>query len=142
MAREVAGMTPKGFIARESGFDPKETMDRLAATVVSNGMAVLARIDHAAAAAQVGMDLRPTEVLIFGNPKAGTPIMQDMQTAAIDLPLKALAWQDAEGKNWIGYTDPMWIGEHHGVIEHMMLLLRGMADKLSNIVAAASGGAL
>ena len=118
-------------------------MDRLAAAAVTNGMAVLARIDHAAAAAQVGMDLRPTEVLIFGNPKAGTPIMQDTQTAAIDLPLKALVWQDAEGKTWIGYNDPRWIGVRHGVDGHLEPVLRAMADKLAiSSIAAASGGAL
>ncbi|TRC75532.1 DUF302 domain-containing protein [Mesorhizobium sp. WSM4307] len=134
-------MTPQGFIARESSFDPTVTMDRLIAAAVADGMAILARIDHTAAAAKVGMDLRPTEVLILGNPRTGTPIMQDVQTAAIDLPLKALVWQDSAGKTWIAYNDPMWIGNRHGVGAHTEPLLRGMADKLAKAVAAASGGA-
>jgi uncharacterized protein (DUF302 family) len=132
-------MSPQGFVKRESKFGPKETVDRLAETAVANGMAVVARIDHAAAAAQVGMDLRPTEVLIFGNPSAGTPIMQNMQTAAIDLPLKALVWQDGGGKTWIGYNDPVWIGERHGVDGHLEPVLRVMADKLATVAADASG---
>src|SRR5690348_15434049 len=90
-------------------------MDRLAAAVAEKGMTVLARIDHAGAAAKVGMELRPTEVLIFGNPKAGTPLMQAAQTMGIDLPLKALVWQDAAGKAWLGYNDPAWIARRHGV---------------------------
>jgi uncharacterized protein (DUF302 family) len=139
-AKQWLSMTPQGFIARESSFHPKVAMDRLSAAAVADGMAILACIDHTAAAAKVGMDLRPT-VLILGNPKAGTPIMQDVQTAAIDLPLKALVWQDAAGKTWIAYNDPMWIGNRHGVGAQTEPLLRGMADKLAKAVAAALGGA-
>ena len=74
---------------------------------------VFARIDHAAGAASVGMALRPTELLIFGNPKGGTPLMQDRQTAGIDLPVKALAWEDADGKTWLSYNDADWIAARH-----------------------------
>ena len=77
-------------------------------------MTILARIDHAAAAANVGMALRPTEVLIFGNPLAGTPLMQAAQTIGIDLPLKALVWQDDAGKTWLAYNDPTWLARRHG----------------------------
>jgi uncharacterized protein (DUF302 family) len=105
---------PDGLIALPSRHGPKETVDRLAAAVAEKGMAVLARIDHAGAAAKVGLDLRPTEVLIFGNAKAGTPLMQAVQTVGIDLPLKALVWQDAHGKTWLGYNDPAWIAQRHG----------------------------
>ncbi len=108
-------MTPDGMIANLSKFDPKATADRLAAAVGRRGMTVLARVDHAAAARAAGMDLRPTEVLLFGNPKAGTPLMQAAQTAGIDLPLKALIWRDAEGRTWLGYNDPGRIAERHGI---------------------------
>ena len=103
-------------------------------------MGILARIDHTAAAAQVGLDLRPTEVLIFGNPKGGTPIMQDAQTSGIDLPLKVLVWEDAEGKTWIGYNDPVWIGARHGVKTDADPVLRAMRDKLALIVSVAASG--
>ena len=132
-------MTPEGFISRASSFDPKQTMDRLAKAAVDNGMAIVARIDHAAAAKQAGMELRPTEVLIFGNPKGGTPVMQEAQTAAIDLPLKVLVWQDAEGTTSIGYNDPLWIGRRHGADGSVAPALQAMAAKLAAIVSAAAG---
>jgi uncharacterized protein (DUF302 family) len=76
-------------------------------------MSVLACIDHAAAAAEVGLTLRPTAVLIFGNPRDGTPLMQVVQTIGIDLPLKALVWQDEAGKTWLSYNDPEWLSQRH-----------------------------
>ena len=79
------------------------------------GLTVIARIDHAAGATEVGLSLRPTEVLIFGNAKAGTPPMQSVQTIGIDLPLKALAWQDASGKTWLSSNAPAWLANHHGL---------------------------
>ena len=99
-------MTPEGLIVRASRHEPKETMDRLVAAVTARGAAVVARIDHAAAAAAVGLALAPTEVLVFGNPRAGTPLMQAAQTIGIDLPLKALVWRDAAGITRLGYNDP------------------------------------
>jgi uncharacterized protein (DUF302 family) len=96
-----------------SNFPAKETMDRLEAEVRARGMTVFARIDHAAAAAQVGLDLRPTEVVIFGNARGGTPLMQAAQTIGIDLPLKALVWEDATSKVWLSYNDPAWLAHRH-----------------------------
>ncbi len=81
-------------------------MDRLEVEIKAKGLTVFARIDHAAGAAQVGLALRPTEVLIFGNARGGTPLMQSSQTAGIDLPLKCLVWQDEAGKTWLSYNDP------------------------------------
>ena len=98
-----------------SNFGPKETMDRLAAEVTAKGMSIFARIDHTAGAASVGMPLRPTELLVFGNAKAGTPLMQVDQAIGIDLPLKALVYQDAEGKVWLSYNDPSWLAQRHGL---------------------------
>src|ERR1700744_6051551 len=107
-------MTPAGLVIVPSAFGPAETMDRLVAAVTARGMAVLARIDHAEAAAKVGLALRPTAVLIFGNPRAGTPLMQAAQTMGIDLLLKALVWQDEAGATWLGYDDPRRLALRHG----------------------------
>jgi uncharacterized protein (DUF302 family) len=106
-------MSGNGLITVTSAFPVKETIDRLAAKATSLGLIVFARIDHAAGAAAVGMSLRPTELLIFGNPKGGTPLMQDRQTAGIDLPIKALAWQDAKGQVRLTINDAAWIAERH-----------------------------
>ena len=107
-------MTPDGLVTFLSSFGPKETMDRLAAAVANRGVTILARIDHAAAAAEVGLALRPTEVLIFGNPRAGTPLMEATQRIGIDLPLKGLVWQDEEGETRLAYNDPKWLARRHG----------------------------
>jgi uncharacterized protein (DUF302 family) len=90
-------------------------MDRLEAALRANGLTIFARIDHAAGAAAAGLPLRPTELLIFGNARGGTPLMQADQTTGIDLPLKALVWQDAAGKTWLSYNDPAWIAKRHGL---------------------------
>lgn len=90
-------------------------MDRVAAAAARYDMTVLARIDHAAAAAKVGLSLGPTEIILFGNARAGTLLMQAAQTTGIDLPLKVLVWQDAAGIVWIGTNDPEWIGHRHGL---------------------------
>ena len=99
----------------ESNFGPRETMDRLEAIIKAHGMSIFARINHAALAQEAGLSLRPTEVIIFGNPRAGTPLMQANQTVGIDLPLKALVWEDHEGKVWLGYNEPQWLARRHGI---------------------------
>src|SRR3974390_126140 len=108
-------MAVEGLTTRPSSHGPKETMNRLEAAVKAKGMTVFARIDHAAGAAEVGMPLRPTELLIFGNAKGGTPLMQGNQATGIDLPLKALVYEDATGKVWLAYNDQHWIAERHGL---------------------------
>ncbi|PYK77315.1 MAG: hypothetical protein DME37_12820 [Verrucomicrobia bacterium] len=106
----------EGLTTIPSRFGPKETMDRLVAEINAKGMNVFARIDHAAGAAEVGLTLRPTELIIFGNARGGTPLMQSVQTVGIDLPLKVLVWQDAESKTWLSYNEPSWIAQRHGII--------------------------
>jgi uncharacterized protein (DUF302 family) len=96
-------MTIQGFQTLPSAYDYHETSARLARYIALHGMSIFARIDHAAGAAEVGLALRPTEVLIYGNAKGGTPLMQIDQTFGIDLPLKALIWQDESGKTWVSY---------------------------------------
>src|SRR5882757_2925854 len=97
----------EGLTSIQSSFGPKETMDRLEAEIRAQGMTVFARIDHAAGAAEAGLTLAPTELIIFGNARGGTPLMQSMQTVGIDLPLKALVWEDAGGETWLSYTNPV-----------------------------------
>ena len=108
-------MAADGLITIPSSFGPKETMDRLEAEIKAKGMTVFARIDHASGAEEVGLPLRPTELLIFGNAKAGTPLMQANQPIGIDLPLKALVFEDAAGQVWLSYNDPRWLAQRHGV---------------------------
>lgn len=108
-------MATDGLTIIRSAHGPKDTMDRLEAEVKMRGMTVFARIDHAAGATAAGLSLPPTEVLIFGNAKGGTPLMQSAQTIGIDLPLKALVWQDAIGDTFLSYNDPVWLAKRHGV---------------------------
>ena len=106
-------MSSNGLITVASRFSVGETLDRLTAAITSVDLLVFARINHASNAAEVGMKLRPTELLIFGHPKGGTPLMQDKQTAGIDLPVKALAWEDEEGKVWLTYNEAAWLATRH-----------------------------
>jgi uncharacterized protein (DUF302 family) len=108
-------MAAHGLTTIRSSYGPKDTMNRLEAEVQAKGMTVFARVDHAAGAVGVGLSLRPIEVLIFGSAKAGTPLMQSVQTIGIDLPLKALVWQDTSGNTWLSYNDPAWIAQRHGL---------------------------
>jgi uncharacterized protein (DUF302 family) len=108
-------MAADGLITTPSSFGEKETADRLEAEIKARGMTVFARIDHAAGAVAVGLPLRPTEVVIFGNAQGGTPLMQADQTIAIDLPLKALVFEDAAGKTWLAYNDVHWLAQRHGI---------------------------
>ena len=121
-------MAAQGLTTIKSNHGPQDTMNRLEAAVKAKGMTVFARIDHAAGASAVGLSLRPTEVLIFGNAKGGTPLMQSVQTIGIDLPLKALVWQDATGDTWLSYNDPVWLAQRHG--------LGGTEAPIGNLTAA------
>jgi uncharacterized protein (DUF302 family) len=108
-------MNEQGLKTIASAYSVRETIDRLGRIATAGGLVVFARIDHAAGAAQVGMALRPTELVLFGNPRGGTPLMQERQTAGIDLPLKALAWEDAEGRVWLTYNEIPWLAERHNL---------------------------
>jgi uncharacterized protein (DUF302 family) len=131
-------MDVEGLITRPSRRSVRETIDRLAAELAAKGVTIFARIDHAAGAAAVGMSLRPTELLIFGNAKAGTPLMQLSHAIGIDLPLKALAWEDAAGKVWLAVNDPAWLARRHGLaddgapVQAMAAMLSGLAETASS----------
>lgn len=105
----------QGLTSLKSPHIVRITMDRLEALVKERGLIVFNRIDHSAGAAKIGKTLRPTELLIFGNPTGGTPLMECEQTAGIDLPLKALVWEDSAGQVWLGYNDPAFLAQRHGV---------------------------
>ena len=132
-------MAAQGLTTIRSNFGPQDTMNRLETAVKAKGMTVFARIDHAAGAMAVGLPLRPTEVLIFGNAKAGTPLMQSVQMLGIDLPLKALVWQDASGKTWLSYNDPAWLANHHGLSGETEAATGMMAKALDTVAKAATG---
>jgi uncharacterized protein (DUF302 family) len=127
----------EGFTTIPSSLGPKETMDRLDVEIRAKGLTIFAQIDHAAGAAEVGLKLRPTQLIIFGNACGGTPLMQSVQTVGIDLPLKALVWQDAAGKTWISYNEPRWIVQRHGIANAEAIVTK-MADQLSAISNAAA----
>jgi uncharacterized protein (DUF302 family) len=131
-------MSENGLITIVSNHSPKETMDRLEASLRGNGVTVFARIDHAAAAAAVNMSLPPTELIIFGQPKAGTPLMQAEQSIGIDLPLKMLAWQDAAGKNWLAYNDVAWLAKRHGLGDDTAPAVTGIAKALATLAETAA----
>lgn len=128
----------EGLTTIASSFGPKETMDRLEAEIQGKGMTVFARIDHGAGAADAGLELRPTNLIIFGNARGGTPLMQASQTSGIDLPLKALVWQDVAGKTWLSYNEPSWIVQRHGLGVRAEIVDK-MAAALSAILRKAAG---
>ena len=132
-------MAADGLITMPSRFGAKETMDRLEADIKAKGMTVFARIDHAAGAAEVGLPLRPTELLLFGNARAGTPLMQANQAIGIDLPLKALVFQDAAGKAWLACNDPYWIAQRHKLGDDQVPAVRAMATALDALASKATG---
>jgi uncharacterized protein (DUF302 family) len=130
-------MAPSGLTTIASAHDPRMTLERLTAAIAAKGMSVMARIDHAGAAATVGLPLRPTEVVIFGNPRGGTGLMQAVQTIGIDLPLKMLVWQDEAGKTWLSYNEPRWLAERHGLGPAVEKPLAAMTEALSAIAKEA-----
>lgn len=123
-----------GLVAVKSTYGARETMDRLEGLLKAKGLTIFARVDHAAGAAKISKKLRPTEVLIFGNPQGGTPFMECSQTAGIDLPLKALVWEDESGQTWLGYNDPAFLAARHGAaqcpaVANLKMALAGFAQE-------------
>ena len=129
-----------GLVTIRSAHSVPETIDRLADAITARGLNVFARIDHAAGAAGAGLELRPTLLLIFGNPRGGTPLMQDRQTAGIDLPVKALAWEDADGAVWLTYNAAQWLAARHGLGAASAMSVATMEAGLAAMTAEATGG--
>jgi len=134
----TAALAADGLISVKSTFPVKKTADRLQSALQQKGMTVFARIDHSAAAAKVGKNLRPTELIIFGNPKIGSSLMICAQTTAIDLPQKALIWKDAGGQVWLSYNDPQYLARRHGIGTCGKAVLAKIAKALANFAHSAT----
>ncbi|MDA1089208.1 MAG: DUF302 domain-containing protein [Proteobacteria bacterium] len=132
----LAQASDQGMIYKKSPYGVKETMDRLEKVFKEKGVTVFARVNHAAGAKKIGAELRPTETLIFGTPKIGTPLMQSDQHIGIDLPLKILAWMDEKGQVMIAYNDPKFLAERHH-IKNRDTAFEGMAVALDKLTTAA-----
>ena len=128
-----------GLTTIQSRYDVKLTLDRLEAAAKAKGLTIFARIDHGAGAQAVGLPLRPTVLLIFGNALGGTPLMQMAQPIGIDLPLKALAWEDATGKTWLSYNEPAWLATRHGLGEAANHVVKALAAAIRALAQEAAG---
>lgn len=126
-----------GMNTLASPYGVSETVDRLEKILGEKGFRIFARINHAEGATKAGLELRPTELLIFGNPSKGTLLMQSNQSAAIDLPMKYLVWQDKEGKVQVGWNDPAWMAARHGIADRTKLV-NGMTGALSKFATLAT----
>ena len=123
-----------GLVRLASKYSVEQTMERLEALLQERGITVFARIDHSGEAAKVGLTMRPTKLLIFGSPKGGTPLMQAAPSIAIDLPLKALFWQDADGKVWLTYNDPAYLQHRHNVPPELLPNIAGVSALFAKAV--------
>lgn len=132
-------MPQNGLVTLPSTHDFGTTLARLVAALQAKGITIFARIDHAAGAAGVGLELRPTTLLVFGNPAAGTPLMQAAQTSGIDLPLKALVWQDADGTVRLSYNDPSWVAARHAIGEAVGPTVAALRAGLEALARHATG---
>ena len=126
-----------GLVNVKSNHGVKETADRLESALKAKGMTIFDRINHAAGAEKVGKELRPTELVIFGNPKVGTPLMQCGQTMAIDLPQKALIWEDETGQVWFTYNEPEYLAKRHGT-KGCLEVIKKIQNVLANLSSAAT----
>ncbi|MCK5262933.1 MAG: DUF302 domain-containing protein [Gammaproteobacteria bacterium] len=115
ISTELFALNSNGIIKIKSAHSVTETINKLETSLKQKGMTIFKRVNHAAGAKKVGMQLRPTELLIFGNPKVGTPLMLCAQTAALDLPQKALAYKDEKGQTWLAYNDPAYVANRHDI---------------------------
>jgi uncharacterized protein (DUF302 family) len=125
-----------GFISKPSQHSVPETIQRLSAALKSKGVAIFALVDHSGEAEKAGLKMRPTQLLIFGNPKAGTPLMVAAPSIAIDLPIKALVWEDADGKVWLSYNSPDYLRQRHGFPSELEKNLAAVEPLLAQAVAA------
>ena len=118
--KEKAPMADNGIINKVSNHSVDETVEKLKAILQAKGVTLFALVDHSGEAEKVGMKMRPAKLLIFGNPKGGTPIMLAAPSAAIDLPLKILVWEDAQGKGWASYNSPTYLQKRHGIPQDLL----------------------
>jgi uncharacterized protein (DUF302 family) len=127
-----------GLISVQSRFAVNVTIDRLALRAQQAGLLIFARIDHAQGAADIGLELRPTELLILGHPRGGTPLMLERQSAGIDLPIKALAWEDPAGRVWLTYNSGAWLSERHALGEAAADAVAAIDEGMRRLVSGAT----
>lgn len=127
-----------GLIIKKSANTAKVTLDKLETILKSKGITIVTRWSHDAGAKKVNMSLRPTELLIFGNPKMGTHFFTSNQTAGIDLPMKALAWEDEKGQVWLAYNDPQYIADRHGIKDRAEIVkkMTGALNNFTNVAVS------
>ena len=130
----MASLPDDGLIHLRSPYSVSETLKRVEAVLAAKGLTVFARIDHSGEAEKVGLKMRPTQVIIFGSPKSGTPLMVAAPTIAIDLPLKALMWEDGEGAVWLSYNDPEYLKRRHGFPDELVKNIAGAGALLAEAV--------
>jgi uncharacterized protein (DUF302 family)/uncharacterized membrane protein YidH (DUF202 family) len=127
--------TGEGIISKASKYSVPDTLDRVEAALKAKGVKIFVRVDHSGEAEKAGLTMPPTQLLIFGNPKAGTPVMLAAPTAAIDLPLKALAWQDGDGKVWLSYNDPEYLKKRYGLTDDQIKTIVGTGGLLEQALS-------
>ncbi len=132
-------MIDDGLFTLPSAYSVDDTISRFEAALQAKGVTLFAKIDHGAGAVEAGMTLRPTFLLIFGNPRGGTPLMQINQTVGIDLPLKALVWKDADEKVWLTYNDPAWLASRHRLGDAAEEAVAALENALAVLARGATG---
>ena len=130
----MASLPDNGLGHLRSPYSVEETVRRLESALQAENLTVFARIDHSGEAAKVGLPMRPTQLIIFGSPKAGTPLMVASPTLAIDLPLKALAWEDAEGNVWLSYNRPDYLERRHDIPGELVKNIAGVGALLEKAI--------
>jgi uncharacterized protein (DUF302 family) len=130
----VTPLAGNGLIHISSAHSVSETVERLESILGAKNLTIFARVDHSGEAAKVGLNMRPTQLIIFGSPRGGTPVMAAAPTVAIDLPLKALVWEDAEGKVWLSYNDPEYLKRRHNIPDDVLKNIFGVGALLEKAV--------
>ncbi|VTZ27272.1 conserved hypothetical protein [Methylocella tundrae] len=133
-------MLDNGVVTVSSPHTVEETVSRFEAALKAHNVTLFAKIDHAAGAGEAGMPLRPTLLLIFGSPRTGTPLMQHNQEIGLDLPMKALVWQDADGKVWLSSNDPAWLARRHRLGDAVEETVAALENGLAMLTQEASAG--
>ena len=131
----MATMPGNGVVHLRSHYSVQETLQRVEAVLHAHGLTIFGRVDHSGEAEKVGLKIPPTQVIIFGSPKAGTPLMLASPTLAIDLPLKALAWEDADGTVWLSYNSPEYLKQRHNVPDALIKNITGAGALLQQAAA-------
>ena len=125
---------PEGIVSRPSAYSVRQTVARIEQTLTSKGITLFELIDHSGEAERVGLTMQEAKLLVFGNPRAGTPLMIASPLMALDLPLKALVWRDAQGQVWVSYTSPAWLAHRHGIPSDLAAAIAGMEPLIASAI--------